>query len=90
MQYPPESQQRQVAKFHQAAVFLEMEPGKANWEGSIGFPADYHWASCNSETDPMIRDEIMQSKDIDLNTHLLVHKEKVTHTSICSKPIGLL
>lgn len=77
MQWPADAPHKQVAKFNQAAAFLEMEGGKNNWDGVIGFPADYKWIDCNSETDPMIREEIVMSKELDLNSHWLVHKEQV-------------
>ena len=81
MQWPADTPQKQVAKFNQAAVFLEMDAGKNNWDGTIGFPPDYNWVNCNTETDPMIREEILQSKDLDINSHWLVHKEKVCYSS---------
>ena len=81
MQWPADTLQKQVAKFNQAAVFLEMDAGKNNWDGTIGFPPDYNWVNCNTETDPMIREEILQSKDLDINSHWLVHKEKVRYSS---------
>lgn len=75
MQYPPESQQRQTAVFHPNAVFLETS--KNDWEGTIGFPVDYLWTACSEATTQILRDEILQSKELDINNHWLVHKEQV-------------
>lgn len=75
MQYPPEAPQRQTAVFHPNATFLET--AKGDWEGSIGFPADYQWTTCSAETEDLLRDEILQSKELDINSHWLVHKDQV-------------
>jgi len=75
MQYPHESPPRQTAVFDQSVTYLETQ--KTEWEGSIGFPADYHWFTCSETTKAEIREEILESKELDINSHWLVHKEKV-------------
>ncbi|KAF6020846.1 hypothetical protein EB796_020834 [Bugula neritina] len=74
MQYPHESPPRQTAVFDQSVTYLETQ--KTEWEGSIGFPADYHWFTCSETTKAEIREEILESKELDINSHWLVHKEK--------------
>lgn len=78
MNYPADTPQRQTAVFHQNAAFLET--AKSDWEGTIGFPADYQWVSCCETMEPLQRDEILQSKELDVHTHWLVHKEQVKLT----------
>ena len=75
MQYPQGSPQRQTAVFHSNATYLETK--KSDWEGTIGFPADYQWTTCSETTEDLLKDEILQSKELDVNSHWLVHKEQV-------------
>ena len=75
MQLPADAPPRQTAVFHSNAAFFETS--KTDWEGTIGFPADYQWTTCSEQTKPLIKEEILQSKELDINSHWLVHKDQV-------------